>query len=98
MTVVAVDGSLRSIGPILWAGMFSNGISMALWLAGAAYLGVTVASVHQNLVPFYVMLIALALGGGIAVHQFWGALLLVVASAVATQLPGILPERAQKAS
>jgi drug/metabolite transporter (DMT)-like permease len=88
----SVEWSPHSIGLVLWIGAFSNGISLAFWLAGAAYLGITVAAVHQNLVPFYVIVIALSMGGGVANYQVWGALL-VVAGAVATQIPGLTAKK-----
>ena len=53
------------------------GVSQALWLATVGKLGVAVASFHMNLVPFYVMLIMIALGASWYWQQAWGAALVV---------------------
>ena len=49
-------------------------------------LGVTVTAIHLNGVPFYVILMALAVGGAIHGAQVWGACL-VAAGALLAQLP-----------
>jgi drug/metabolite transporter (DMT)-like permease len=70
---------------LLWVGTVAVGLSMPLWFAGVRRLGVTVASMHQNMAPVYVMLMALAVGGALVVEQAVGALL-VLAGAAITQL------------
>jgi drug/metabolite transporter (DMT)-like permease len=82
------EASLASLGLLLWLGCVSNGPSMVLWLFGARQLGVTIASIHLNAVPFYVILIALAAGGSLYPTQVWGACL-VALGALLAQLPGL---------
>lgn len=84
------DGSvdLRP-GSLLLAGymsMFAIGLSVPLWLAGSRLLGVTIAAIHTNLAPFYVMLMALAFGGSVHTFQVIGAVL-VAFGALLAQLP-----------
>lgn len=81
------DLSPRSLLLILWMGGVAVALSMTLWLAGCRLLGsVTLAGIHQNSVPFFVMLAALATGGELFLGQLWGALL-VIAGALLAQLP-----------
>ena len=42
----------------------SAGIAQLMWIYGAGSLGVMLASFHMNAVPFYVMVILLALSMG----------------------------------
>ncbi|MDX1576518.1 MAG: DMT family transporter [Kiloniellales bacterium] len=83
---VRYDLSLPSIGLILWLGVMANGLTMVFWMTASRLLGVTVASIHLNGVPFYVILMALAVGGIIYTSQVWGACL-VAAGALLAQLP-----------
>ena len=84
------DLSPRSLALVFYMGGIAVGCSMALWMIGARLLGVTVAAIHQNTVPFWVMLFALALGGTLVIGQVWGALL-VIAGALLAQFPlGVL--------
>lgn len=74
------------LGLLAWMAVASMGLSMVFWLAGAKHLGVTIASLHQNAVPFYVLLFALLAGASVGAAQIMGALL-VVCGAVLAQLP-----------
>ena len=80
------DVSLETIGLILWMAAVANGIAVVFWLWGARLLGVTIASMHQNLVPLYVILMVLPLGGEVHGQQLIGGAL-VVAGAILAQLP-----------
>lgn len=51
----------------------SLALSQLLFLIGVAGLGIGIASMHINIAPFYVMLFALALGGGWSWGQGVGA-------------------------
>lgn len=73
------------LGLLLWIATAGIGLSVVLWLMAARTLGVTVAAMHVNLGPFYVMLIALAAGGTVVGAQVLGALL-VAAGAIVAQL------------
>ncbi len=90
------DLSLPSIALIAWTGAVAIGGSTALWFASGRMIGVTVAAMHHNMVPFYVMLMALVLGGIIAAQTIAGAVL-VVLGAVLAQMPGmpLRPRRQQ---
>lgn len=77
--------SPQSLAVAGWMGVVAIGLSVPLWLTCSRLLGVTVASIHSNLAPFYVMLIALAFGGSVLPQQVAGAVL-VVAGAVLAQL------------
>lgn len=81
-----VDFSTPTLLNILWAGAISIGLSSALWLTAGKRLGVTVASMHHNMVPFYVMLIAIFSGGVLNPYVLVGAVL-VLAGTVLAQFP-----------
>jgi drug/metabolite transporter (DMT)-like permease len=83
---VRYDLSASSIGLVLWLGIMANGLTMVFWMTASRLLGVTVASIHLNGVPLYVILMALAEGGTIYTSQVWGACL-VAAGALLAQLP-----------
>ena len=80
------DFSFASIGIIAWVGAIAIGVPMALWLAASKRLGVTVTAMHHNLVPFYVMIMAVAVGGSLVETQALGALL-VCMGALLAQIP-----------
>jgi drug/metabolite transporter (DMT)-like permease len=77
------DLSINSIGAIIWLGGFAVGLSTVIFIAGSRILSVTIASMHLNIVPFYVMMISLTLGGVLVWQQFWGAALVVVGAILA---------------
>ncbi len=56
---------------------------MPLWFTSARILGITVAAIHTNLAPFYVMLMALAFGGAISGRQVLGAVLVATGALLA---------------
>lgn len=74
-----------SLGLLLWLGVLAVGTAFLLWLSAVRRLGPTVASIHQNLVPLYVMLMALTLGERPRSPEVVGAVL-VVLGAVAAQM------------
>lgn len=80
------DLSLEAIGVIAWCGAVAIGLAMALWFAAIRRIGVTVTSMHHNMVPFYVIVFASLGGGAIYETQAWGALLVFLGAALA-QLP-----------
>jgi drug/metabolite transporter (DMT)-like permease len=73
---------------LVWMSMVAIGLSVLLWFTCARLLGITVAAIHTNLAPFYVMLIALAFGGSVVWQQAIGATL-VVAGAFLAQLASL---------
>ena len=83
---VRYELSPATLAKLLWLGAIAIGGSTALWFMAGRMVGVTVASMHHNLVPFYVMLMAVAMGDSISMQTLIGAGL-VVSGAVLAQLP-----------
>lgn len=79
------DVTFPSLATLLWLGTMAIGLSVLLWFTCARLLGLTVAAIHTNLAPFYVMLMALAVGGTVSGRQAIGALL-VAGGALLAQL------------
>jgi drug/metabolite transporter (DMT)-like permease len=79
-----LDLGAANVVALLWMSMIAIGLSVLLWFSCARLLGITVAAIHTNL-AFYVMLIALALGGAVSGRQVLGAVL-VAAGAFLAQL------------
>ena len=74
-----------NLAALLWMSMIAIGLSVPLWFTSTRLLGLTIAAIHTNLAPFYVMLIALAFGGAVSPRQVMGAAL-VAAGALLAQL------------
>lgn len=79
----------REILLLLWMGCIGIGLSLPLWFVSARLLGVTVASMHQNLLPFYVMLLAVLLGQGEIGPRTLAGAVLVSMGALVAQLPWV---------
>ena len=73
---------------ILWLCPIAAGVSLVFWLRSAELLGVTVAAIHINLVPFYVIVIAFFSGGGLSSYQIIGACLVVTGAVITQVRPG----------
>ena len=71
--------------PLLFLGIISMGFSVQFWFYGVKRLGVTQASLLQNLAPVFVMLIMLILGKNFEVMKVIGGTLVILA-AVITQI------------
>ena len=84
-TAIAVDFSPATLGLIVAMVGMSVGLSSVLWLWTGRVVGVTVAAMHHNMVPFYVIVMA-ALGGAIVTGQHIAGAVLVIAGAVLAQL------------
>ncbi len=82
------DLSGPSLLMLAWLGPISIGASTVLWFLAGKMVGITIASMHHNLVPLYVMVIMLLLGGSIEVLTLAGAGL-VIAGAALAQLPSL---------
>ena len=76
------DFSPASLAWLLWLGGVAVGLSLPPWFLGVRRLGITVASMHQNLAPAYVMMMALALGGALHTWQVVGAGLVIAGAAI----------------
>jgi len=84
-----IDTRPRSLALLGWLAGFSIAVSVSLWLAGVRILGATIAAIHTNLAPFYVMLMALLLlGTAPRLGQILGGAL-VAGGAVLAQWPAI---------
>lgn len=71
---------------LAWVCIGSLALSMALWFWASRELGVTVAGMHHNMVPFYVVLMSAAFGAEVLPGHILGAAL-VISGAVLAQLP-----------
>ncbi len=80
------DFGIRSVGLMIWIGGLGVGLATALWFGSAKRLGVTFTSMHHNLVPFYVMIMAALFGAPIIPSQLLGGVL-VITGALLAQLP-----------
>jgi drug/metabolite transporter (DMT)-like permease len=81
-----LDLGTASLVQLGWLGAIAVCLSMLLWLKAARLIGVTIAAMHQNMVPFYVMAMAMALGGRVETVQLVGGIM-VVTGAVLAQWP-----------
>ena len=79
------DVSAVTMGKIVLLACVSVGLSSVLWLWTGRMVGVTVAAMHHNLVPFYVILLAAAGGAVVSGQHIIGAVL-VIAGAIIAQL------------
>jgi drug/metabolite transporter (DMT)-like permease len=82
---VEYDFSSRTMIMIVAMSVVSVGLSTVLWLWTGRMVGVTVASMHHNMVPFYVIVMA-AFGGAIVTGQHVIGAVLVIAGAIIAQL------------
>jgi drug/metabolite transporter (DMT)-like permease len=82
---VETDLSSETLGLILMMACLSVGLSSVLWLWTGRIVGVTVAAMHHNMVPFYVIVMA-ALGGAVVTGQHLAGAALVIAGAGLAQL------------
>jgi drug/metabolite transporter (DMT)-like permease len=71
------------VAALIAASIGSIALSQTLWIVSVGLLGIGIASLHMNAVPFYVMLITLALGGSWSWMQALGAAIVVLGVAVA---------------
>ncbi len=83
-TAIDVDFSATTLGLIVAMAGMSVGLSSVLWLWTGRVVGVTVAAMHHNMVPFYVIVMA-ALGGAVVTGQHIAGAVLVIAGAVLAQ-------------
>lgn len=82
----SADLTLNSLLLLAWVCIGSLALSMALWFWASRELGVTIAGMHHNMVPFYVVLMSTAFGAEVLPGHMIGAAL-VVSGAVLAQLP-----------
>jgi drug/metabolite transporter (DMT)-like permease len=73
----------REWGALALFGIGSLALSQILWIVSVERLGIGAASLHMNAVPFYVMIIAFALGAEWSWLQTFGAAVVVVGVMVA---------------
>ncbi|MEM9470577.1 MAG: DMT family transporter [Pseudomonadota bacterium] len=81
---IAVDLAPATLGLVVAMAGISVGLSSVLWLWTGRAVGVTVAAMHHNMVPFYVIALA-AVGGAIVTGQHIAGAVLVIAGAVLAQ-------------
>ncbi|MEM8647887.1 MAG: DMT family transporter [Pseudomonadota bacterium] len=85
---VRLDLSANGLLILAWVCLGSLALSMALWFWASRELGVTVAGMHHNMVPFYVVLMTALFGAEVLPGHIVGAAL-VIAGAVLAQIPEI---------
>ena len=91
MSLVALIYSALGGPPTQWAelhlpewsalvlfGVGSLAISQVLWIMAVGQLGIGLSALHMNAVPFYVMIILFALGGGWNWPQAYGAVIVAI--------------------
>ena len=94
MLVAGVAGALGLIPPqydlapeslliLAVLGVFTVGASTVLWFVTGRLVGVTVAAMHHNMVPFYVILMSAMAGAAIGIQHFVGAGLVIVGAILA---------------
>ncbi len=83
---IRMDLSPNGLMLLAWVCLGSLALSMGLWFWASRELGVTVAGMHHNMVPFYVVLMSAAFGAEVLPGHMLGAAL-VIAGAVLAQLP-----------
>jgi drug/metabolite transporter (DMT)-like permease len=82
---VAADASPRSLALLAWLGAMAVGASTVFWLWAGRHVGLTVAAMHHNLVPFYVIMMGAWVGTPVTAQHVTGALM-VIAGAVLAQV------------
>jgi len=96
MAVLSLGWALAGGAPVQWAalgwpelgalalfGVGSLAFSQILWIISVERLGIGAASLHMNSVPFYVMIIAFALGADWSWLQTFGAAVVVLGVMIA---------------
>lgn len=73
----------KEVAALVAASVGSIALSQTLWIISVGQLGIGIASLHMNAVPFYVMLITFALGGAWNWAQAIGAAIVVLGVLVA---------------
>jgi drug/metabolite transporter (DMT)-like permease len=81
---------MPEIGALVAASIGSIALSQTLWIVSVGLLGIGIASLHMNAVPFYVMLITFAMGGSWNWLQAAGAAIVVLGVCIAQ---GLIPFR-----
>jgi drug/metabolite transporter (DMT)-like permease len=84
------DFSPRALLLLAWMGPIAFAGASFLWLRATRMLGVTVAGIHQNEIPFFVMALLLAFGGTFDWLHVAGAFL-VLAGAGLAQMRQVMP-------
>jgi len=71
------------LGLFILLGVVSSAGSMALWFRGVALLGVTITSLQQNLVPFFVLIQVYILGQSVDPIKISGGALVLLGALIA---------------
>jgi drug/metabolite transporter (DMT)-like permease len=79
--------TLQDLGALGLSAVGAIVVAQTLWILSVARLGVGIAALHSNATPFYVMVIALALGGSWNGMQALGAAIVVLGVLVAQSAP-----------
>ena len=82
---------LPEAGALALASIGAIALSQTLWIISVGQLGIGISSLHTNATPFYVMLIAFALGAAWSWPQAMGAAIVALGVLVAQGL--LFPNR-----
>jgi len=82
-----IDLSPATVWQVVFMACVSVGASAVLWLWTGRAVGVTVAAMHHNLVPFYVILLGAFAGAIITGNHIAGASLVIAGAALAQLRP-----------
>ena len=74
------------IGALIVFGVGALALTQVLWIVSVERLGIGAASLHMNAVPFYVMIIAFALGADWSWLQTFGAAIVVLGVLIAQDM------------
>ncbi len=77
-TTPAADLSPGALAILAYLGLVGAGLGNFLWYFGVGRLGVTVASMYNNLIPVFAVLVALALGTVATWYQLAGGVLVLI--------------------
>ncbi len=107
MAILSIVWAVAGGAPVQWAalgwpeagalvvfGIGSLALSQILWIVSVERLGIGAASLHMNAVPFYVMIIAFALGAQWSWLQTFGAVVVVLGVMIAQGMIRVPASRA----
>jgi drug/metabolite transporter (DMT)-like permease len=83
-----IDFSPTNLVCIAFLGVFTVGASTVLWFVTGRLVGVTVAAMHHNMVPFYVIVFSGFAGAQITLNHVLGAAFVILGAVVAQRHPG----------
>jgi len=93
---IRYDLGSENLLALMALGVFAVGGSSVLWLVTGRLVGVTVASMHHNMVPFYVIILSAFAGAKISIMHVAGAGLVILGAVIAQYGRPVAPPVEQK--